>query len=230
MNTVLITGANRGIGLEFVKQYADANWQVFACCRNPSHADELLQVQHDYTNIQIIQLDITSGESVQDLANELNGISIDHLICNAGVYGESGERLGSIDYQNMQHVFDVNTVGTLRVCEALIDNVANSQHKLVIAISSRMGSVADNQMGRAYSYRASKAALNIVMKSLAIDTKDQGVKVLILHPGWVMTNIGGENANQTPEQSVNAMRELIAKHSAAAHADFYSYDGSQIEW
>ena len=164
------------------------------------------------------------------LREKLSNTSIDCLINNAGVYGQRAERFSTVSKENMLNTFSPNVCGTLNVCQALVDLISKSQEKLIVSISSKMGSIDDNQSGNAYAYRASKSALNAVMKSLSIDLKEQGIRVLVFHPGWVKTDMGGENALITVEESVRGMRQVIANQRAWESGGFYSYDGSEIAW
>lgn len=229
-NTVLITGANRGIGYEFVKQYAQDGWQVIATCRDLEKSKKLTHLKDEFPHIQIFKLDVTFREETHALAKKLTNDPIDHLINNAGIGGISGQSFGSIDFDNMLHVYQTNAIGPLNVSEAFVEHLAQSHHKLIITISSRMGSIDDNQIGHAYAYRASKAALNMIMKNVAIDLQKRDIKVLLLHPGWVKTRLGGDEAKIPPEESVQRMRKIIAAHGPNAHADFYSHDGQRIPW
>lgn len=228
--TVLVTGANRGIGLEFVKQYASDQWQVLACCREPEQANELQTIASVNAQVRLCKLNIDDSDQIQLLCNQLSDTPIDCLINNAGVYGVKGENLEGVTSENMLQTFKTNVCATLSVCQSFLGLVARSQDKLIVTISSKMGSIAENQSGRTYAYRASKTALNAVMKSLSIDAKDDGISVLTLHPGWVKTNMGGKNALITPEESVLGMRKLIAHHHEYESGGFYSYDGKEIPW
>ena len=228
--TILITGANRGIGLEFVKQYANEQCQVIACCRNPSLAKELTALNDKNANVDLLTLDINNQDHIEQLKNQFSNKPLDCLINNAGVYGKSGETFATLSTENMINTFSSNVCGTLSVCQALLQPISKSQEKMIVTISSKMGSIDDNQSGSAYAYRASKTALNAVMKSLAIDTKPKGIRVLILHPGWVKTDMGGPNAAISTEKSVTGMRHVIDHLDTSDSGNFYNYDGSPISW
>lgn len=231
MKNILITGANRGIGFEFVKQLTSEGHHIFATCRNPEDAKELETWQKEHSGISIHQLDISDDESIKALASELSGNPLEWLINNAGISGEQGVTVGNIERDNFLNVFNTNCLSTLKVSELLLPQLRLSDEKLIICISSRMGSISDNERGRSYAYRTSKAALNCAMRSFAIDVADMGIQVLLLHPGWVQTDMGGEDANLTPEESVKHMLKVIEKNKHNNHADqLLSYDGSVINW
>ena len=227
--TVLISGANRGIGLEFVRQYAQDGWRVLAGARNPDRAEALRDLAGQHSNITVIQLDITSESDIAALIQQLDGQAVDCLINNAGVFGtSSAQSLQTVSQNDMLSIFNINTVSTLFLCRSLINNVAKSQDKLISIISSHMGSISNNNRGSGYAYRASKAALNAVMKSFAIDVAEQEIKILMLHPGLVQTDMGGANAPITPSESVSGMRTLIHSTNQWQSGEFYDYAGNAI--
>jgi NAD(P)-dependent dehydrogenase (short-subunit alcohol dehydrogenase family) len=231
METILITGANRGIGLEFCKQYAHSGHTVFACCRKPKSANVLANLAQQYPNVKLLPLDLSNGDSIDKLAVELSGQSIDVLINNAAVYGDDNSQgFGKLDYQLWQDVFTVNTLASVRMTEALLPNLLAGNKKLVVAITSKMGSIADNSSGGCLLYRSSKAGLNAAMKSLSFDLAHRGVGVLILHPGWVQTDMGGPHALITSQQSVAGMLELINGFSMTDSGQFVDYTGKQVPW
>jgi NAD(P)-dependent dehydrogenase (short-subunit alcohol dehydrogenase family) len=192
MPTVLITGANRGLGLEFARQYAAEGWQVHAACRSPEVAGDLRQLANTIGDrFRILTINVMDTASVRAAAAALKGQSIDLLLNNAGVGGPSGQRLGDLDYAAWARVLDANTLGPMRVAEAFLENVAQSRDKRIVTITSGMGSIADNSSGGRYAYRSSKAAVNSVMKSLAVDLAARGITCIVLNPGWVRTDMGG---------------------------------------
>lgn len=228
---VLVTGANRGIGLEFVRQYLDAGDRVVAACRDPESARGLRDLQKKSGGrLEIVQLDVADAASVADLASELSGRAVATLINNAGVYGPKGARLENLDAEAWLGVFRTNSIAPLRITAALLENLRAAGQPRVVAISSRMGSIGDNTSGGAYIYRSSKAALNAAMKSLAIELEDQGIRVATLHPGWVETDMGGPNALIDVQTSVSGMRRVIDSMDLSATGCFLSYDGSEIPW
>lgn len=230
MTTVLITGANRGLGLEFVRQYADDGARVIACARLTGEAKALLDLATPSRGkITVHPLDVSSESAVAQLAEEIAGEPIDILINNAGVYGGDHQRLGNIDYETWLRTFSVNTLGPVRITEALRANVLKGREKKVIAITSAMGSTPRHD-GAALIYRSSKAALNNVMKGLSVALKGDGIVVVPIHPGWVQTDMGGSNAPLTPERAVAAMRKVIAGLTAAESGLYLNYDGTEIPW
>ena len=226
MPTVLITGANRGIGLEFVKSFAADGWRVHACARNVEKAKQVRCVEGD---VVCHKLDVTNGLKVASLARELAEESVDLLINNAGVGGpRSG--FGETDYDDWADVLAVNTLAPMRMVERFVGLIEKSERKVVVNISSRMGSISQNTSGGSYIYRSSKAALNMVTKSLANDLAERGVTVVSLHPGWVKTDLGGEGASITAAESVSGMRQVIDRLGPAESGKFFNYDGTPLEW
>jgi len=232
MNSILITGSNRGMGLEWASQYARAGWRVYATCRFPEQANHLHSLQLLHANVSIHSLDVTKSKDLNRLKTDLAGAAIDLLINNAGVYHEQWAKdgLGRINYQHWAYTFEVNTIGAMRVCEALIDNIADSDRRLIVTITSHMGSIGDITSPRDYAYRSSKAALNAAMKGLSYEVAKRKIGILILHPGWVRTRMGGESAPLSAEQSVSSMRQLIDKFHPRQSGHFYRYDGARIPW
>lgn len=231
MPTVLITGAGRGLGLEFVRQYAADGWRVVACCRNTSAANNLKALKEDFgARISVHTLDVDDPHSAPTLKVALQGEPIDVLINNAGIMGQSGARMGDIDYDAWADCLNTNVMGPLRVSEALVDNVAASEQKKLITISSRMGSITENQAPDSIVYRSSKAAVNMVMKCLANALGGRGVIVTCLHPGWVRTDMGGPSAAVAVEDSVEGMRKVIANLKRADNGTFRNYDGASFPW
>src|SRR5664279_1701560 len=184
MATVLITGANRGLGLEFCRQYAKQGWNVIACSRNPDDAFDLNNLASRHPTIQLEQLDVSAFDQIDALSRKLSDCCIDVLINNAGVYGDKNNRgFGQLDYQAWTNSLLINTQAPIKMAEAFLEQIKRSDKKLIVNISSLMGSIADNIGGGSILYRSSKAAVNAAMKSLAIGLKDQSVGVLIFHPG-----------------------------------------------
>jgi NAD(P)-dependent dehydrogenase (short-subunit alcohol dehydrogenase family) len=229
MPSILITGANRGLGLEFAKQYAAQDYRVFATAREPAAARELGQLAKTHGSVSIHPLDVRDDSSVRALARELAAQPIDILLCNAGVMGPERQSLGNIDYAGMLETFHVNSIAPLRLAEAFLDNVLKSQRKLLAAITSGMGSIADSG-GGSYAYRASKAALNMSYHNLAIDLKDRKAIAVVINPGWVQTDMGGAGAPLTASASVSAMRKVFDKLTLADTGKFLDYKGGTWEW
>lgn len=230
-STILITGANRGIGLEFAKQYVEAGWDVIATCREPHQADALNKLKRNHnTGLTIHQLDVIADEAIIALAKELHSTKIDILLNNAGIFGNSSEHLGDIDSQTWQKVLRINTIAPLMMAQAFLPHVAKSQHKIIASISSIMGSISVTSEGGRYPYRSSKAGLNMVMKTLAPDVVDLGVISIALSPGWVQTDMGGSDAPLTPFDSVSGMRRVLAEVSLQDSGRFLNYDGTELAW
>jgi NAD(P)-dependent dehydrogenase (short-subunit alcohol dehydrogenase family) len=231
MPSTLITGANRGIGLEFARQYLGDGWQVYAACRNPNSASELRRLANaSGDKLRILALNVTEPASIKAAAAELDGQTIDLLLNNAGVGGARGQTIGNIDYGAWARILDANTMGPMRVSEAFVDHVARSKRKLIVTLTSGMGSIADNTSGGSISYRSSKAAVNMVMRSLAIDLAPGGVTCVVVNPGWVRTDMGGPHATMTPAESVTRLRQLIETLGPAQSGKFFNYDGREYLW
>jgi NAD(P)-dependent dehydrogenase (short-subunit alcohol dehydrogenase family) len=224
--TVLLTGASRGIGLEFAKSFAADGWRVHACARNVEKAKQARAIEGD---VVCHRLDVTNGLKVASLARELADEAIDVLINNAGIYGPR-TGFGETDYEEWASVLQVNTLAPLRMVERFAGLVEKSERRIIVNISSRMGSIGQNTSGGGYIYRSSKAALNMVTKSLAHDLAARGVTVVCFHPGWVQTDMGGESASIPVEESVGGMRQVIAGLKPSDSGKFLNYDGTEIEW
>jgi NAD(P)-dependent dehydrogenase (short-subunit alcohol dehydrogenase family) len=233
MSSVLITGANRGLGLEFARQYAAEGWDVIATARNPKQSKELEQVAKN-ENVSVQSLNVASDESVKALAATLDGTPIDLLILNSAIFTQDGNKFGGLNFIGWRESFETNVLGAIRVAEALIENVAASERKQIVAISTGMGSLETLEstigFGPAYQYRTSKAALNMAMSILARDVRPRGISVVIFSPGWVQTDMGGANAALTPEQSIGGMRKVLRGDPMELTGKFLSYDGSIWPW
>lgn len=226
---VLITGANRGIGLEFTKQYAQDGWNVLACCRDTQHASStLLGLAKAHANIRILSLDVADFAQIDALALQLKNEKIDVLINNAGVYPESS--LGDADTEHWLEAFKINSIAPLKMATAFTAHIANSELKKIATLSSKMGSMNDNTSGGSYIYRSTKTAVNMVMKSLSIDLQPAGIAVVTLHPGWVLTDMGGSNALIDTQTSVVGLRKVIANLNMSNTGKFIAYDGKDIAW
>jgi NAD(P)-dependent dehydrogenase (short-subunit alcohol dehydrogenase family) len=232
MPTILITGTNRGIGLELTQQYAADGWRIYACCRNPETADALnaLAAESD-GKVTVHKLDTCNDEQRRALAAELAGIPIDILFNNAGMYGNwDYQSFGSSDRNEWLNTLDANVIAPMQMMETFADNVAASEQKLIANMSSKMGSMQDNGSGGSYIYRSSKAALNAVCVSAAKNLAPRGIKVAVLHPGWVRTDMGGENGELSVEESASALRRNLASMTDEDSGRFMDIDGSTIPW
>jgi len=231
MPSVLITGAGRGIGLAFSRQYAAAGWRVFATCRAPERAAELRAVaEANPDQVSLHPLDVGDRGAIAALAEELAHEPIDLLLNNAGVYGPRPQDLGDADDAAWAQVLDTNVMGPLRMAQAFVPHLERSARKLIVTLSSRMGSMAANQSGGAYIYRSSKAAVNAVVTSLAVDLGPRGFVCVCFHPGWVSTDMGGSGAPVRPDDSAAGMRRVIDRLGPGDNGRFLDYDGSAIAW
>ena len=224
MTTIMITGASRGLGLEFARQFYNEECRVIATCRSPKDANELNAIG----DIDVHALDVTDDKSVTTLADKLRGENIDILINNAGVIGQR-DGFGRIDYDIWAETMDTNVFGPMRVAEAFRDNVMNSEKKQMIFITSRMGSITE-AVPNAYVYRSSKAALNMAVKCLSAELGEQGLIAVLFHPGHVQTDMGGQAAPVTPQKSIEGMKNQIVALTCDDNGRFLSYDGHQIPW
>ncbi len=225
---VLVTGANRGLGLEFTKQYAADGWNVLACCREPQQASALQGIAKANNQVQLFDLDVSDFAQIDALALQLKDEKIDVLINNAGVYPSSS--FGNVDYNAWAEGFKINSMAPLKMAEAFVQHVTRGQLKKIATLTSKMGSIDDNTSGESYSYRASKCAVNMVMKSLSIDLKPYGISVVTLHPGWVQTDMGGRNALISAQTSVSGLRNVIENLNLSNTGEFIAYDGKAINW
>ena len=232
MKTILITGANRGIGLELSNQYAADGWQIFACSRHPETSDGLNALAEKYPDqIKVFPLDVADPVQIEHLSSLMASETIDLLINNAGIYPDSGANgFGQTDYNEWLQAFKINTLAPFKMSEMFINQISRSQLKTIVTISSQMGSIEDNTSGGSYLYRSSKAAVNMVVKSLAIDFKPKGIKVVVFHPGWVQTDMGGPNAMISVEQSVSGIRKVISSLTLADSGKFLTYEGRKLPW
>jgi len=232
MPTVLITGASRGIGLEFTRQYAAAGWKVIATCRRPKKAKALNAVAGD---VSVYALDVDDPAAAKALARKVRGKAIDVVINNAGVYGprnvtRARAARGKAEFAAWGEVLRTNVMGPLAVSAALVPGLKRGKRKTIATVSSRMGSIGDNTARDSYIYRSSKAAVNAVMKTLANDLRGEGIKVVLFHPGWVRTDMGGPGAAIDAVDSVAGMRAVIARLKKADSGRFFNYDGTEIPW
>jgi NAD(P)-dependent dehydrogenase (short-subunit alcohol dehydrogenase family) len=230
MRTVFITGTNRGIGLEFVRQYLDRGERVIASCRNLEAATELQALSASNSNLTIIEHDVSDPESIERTAALLGDAPIDIFINNAGVYGSKNVQFGNVTQEQWLDVLNVNTVAPLLLTQVIIENLRKGNDKKLIYITSKMGSIEDNGGGGAYIYRSSKTALNQVVKSIAVDLGKEGFTAAVVHPGWVQTDMGGPNALIDTKTSVGGMIAVIDQMQLAQSGGFYNYDGATIPW
>lgn len=227
MPTVLITGANRGIGLEFTRQYAADGWSVIATCRNPLNVGELGRLNGD---IAVYSLDVLDRNSIARLAADLKGKSVDLLINNAGIHGPRNVRADNIDERDWMDVMRTNAFAPLFVSHALHANMAAGGGGTIVNITSQMGSITNWAGGSEYIYKTSKTALNMTMACYADEVAGDGIIVALYHPGWVRTDMGGPSATLSTGEAVSAMRKSIAGLTMKDSGSFKNYDGAPMPW
>tara|TARA_B100000959_G_C14997961_1_gene631556 strand:+ start:19740 stop:20462 length:723 start_codon:yes stop_codon:yes gene_type:complete len=236
MPTVFVTGANRGLGFEHVRQYSEKNWEIIACSRKPEQSKELLELKDQFPkNISIEKLDVTNFDEITALSEKYHEKPIDILINNAGTLGPKGVPEG-MGYQNIEHmdyeiwrdILEVNLLAPFKVATAFYNQIAMSKKKILIMMSSDLGSVQQNNFGGLYSYRASKAGLNILSKGMSIDWKD--ITVIALAPGWCKTHLGGEEAEVDPDVSVTEQQIMFESISPNDSGKFLDRFGNEVPW
>ncbi len=234
--SVLITGANRGIGLELVRQYLQADWQVMACCRRPAEADELAALTTAGRKLDTLQLDVTDGASIKALVDRLAGAPLDVLINNAGIIGPvpvaahiGRQHFGSIDYELWAEVLRTNTFAPVRLAEALLPNILAGRQKKIVTLSSTVGSIVERNTP-AMAYATSKTAVNKAMTLVAGLLRDQGVIVTLVCPGYVKTRMDFGTADVEIPDSVTGIRKLITDFTLADTGTFTRYNGERIAW
>jgi NAD(P)-dependent dehydrogenase (short-subunit alcohol dehydrogenase family) len=224
MPTILITGASRGIGLEFAQQFATDGWTVIAACRNPAGAEQLDAI----SGVEVHALDVDDGDSVSALKSAIGDRPIDVLMNNAGIIGQRAG-FGTLDYDAWAGAMNTNVLGPMRMAEAFVDNVLASERKQMAFITSRMGSITETSPN-AYVYRSSKAALNMAVRCMSLELAAKGVTAVLFHPGHVSTDMGGASAPVTPSRSVSGMKQQILGFTRADNGRFLAYDGGEIPW
>jgi len=228
MPNVLITGASRGLGLEFARQYAADGWEVIGCCRHPKAARALAD-----SGAEVVKLDVTDARDVTALSKRLAATAIDLFICNAGVAGARNPVLSGTTQADFDAVMRTNVLGPMWLAAALADRIAaggDGRGGKIAFLSSRMGSIAAMSNAGSALYRASKAALNAIAKAVALELAPRGVVVIALHPGWVRTDMGGAGADIEAQASVAGMRAVIARAGARDSGRFFDYTGKEVLW
>ena len=225
MKTAVITGASRGIGSEFVVRLLENGWRVYAGFRQDKHRLDLIENE----NLIVHQLDVTDNDSIEVFAGNINH-SVDLLINNAGVPDGRWRNIKEIDDQWALDVININSLGPVRLVRSLYDKMSGETLSTVVMISSLMGSIDDCHSGRSYAYRASKTALNMFTVAMKKEALEDNISFLILHPGWVKTRMGGENAPVEMDVSVDGMMELIEQHNLEDSGRFVQYDGVDLPW
>ncbi len=234
MPTVLITGANRGLGLEYARQYAAEDWQVIATARDPENAHELNVLD----NTEVIALDVADQGSIDNLGKALEDRALTHVISNAGVFGPHKQTFADMDYEGWHKMLRVNTLAPMHLAKVVLPNLLAAKEasekgyevpKLAF-MSSRLGSIAEFEGGGYYAYNSSKAALNMVAHGIAAQLKPQGIVTLILHPGWVQTDMGGPGAPLKPQESITGLRKVIMGATLDQTGKFLDYQGKELPW
>jgi NAD(P)-dependent dehydrogenase (short-subunit alcohol dehydrogenase family) len=229
MAVALITGANRGIGLALVKAYAGRRDKVFAAVRAASDSAELETLAEASRGwIELIELDVSDPVDIARAKRRLEAEPIDVLINNAGVSGPDRQSALDMDFEGLAETLAVNAIAPLRIANAFLPNVKAAKGK-IITLSSQMGQM-QSASSDSLAYRVSKAAVNKLMRGLATELKPQGVPVLIVHPGWVRTEMGGDGAHLSPEESAAGMLKLIDKLDIASTGKFLAWNGKELAW
>ena len=225
MKNILITGANRGIGLKFA-EILSANNNVYATARDITKADDLEKLD----NTELLELDLLDKDSIKSFCSELKDIPLDMIINNAGIFQDEQMEETILDPELWLDEIMINAIGPVVLSQKLKENIMSGNDKKIIFISSQMGSIDDNYSGGYYFYRTSKSALNSAAKSLSIDWKADGISVLMLHPGWVRTDMGGSNAKLDIDTSVRKMLDVINSLDMSKTGAFLNYEGKKLEW
>lgn len=231
MSNVLVTGANRGIGLEFARQYSRAGWDVFGTVRDRSEAEELASLpEQGEGSVDVLTVDLLEPGTLESAREEVarSHDELDLLINNAGTYG-SREGFEDLTDMDLETVFEVNCLGAFRTTRTFLPLLERGEGDVVF-ITSLMGSIEDNRSGGSYPYRISKAALNMLGRTFAEDHRSEGIHALLLHPGWVQTRMGGSEAPVSVEDSVAGMRRVIEDLDGSMSGEFYGYDGEPRPW
>ena len=225
MKNILITGANRGIGLKFA-EILSANNNIYATARDITNADDLKK----FDNTELLELDLLNKDSIKSFCSELKDIPLDLIINNAGIFQDEQMEETILDPELWLDEIMINAIGPVVLSQKLKENIMSGNDKKIIFISSQMGSIDDNYSGGYYFYRTSKSALNSAAKSLSIDWKADGIAVLMLHPGWVRTDMGGSNAKLDIDTSVSKMLDVINSLDMGKTGAFLNYEGKKLEW
>jgi NAD(P)-dependent dehydrogenase (short-subunit alcohol dehydrogenase family) len=234
--TVLVTGANRGLGLEYGRQLAAAGWQVLACTRNPDRAPALRELADaNPGRVRVLRLDVVNETNVEALTRELRSTPLDMLINNAGTFGPQGspggmryQSLARMDYSIWRDILEVNLLAPFRLTVALAPSLRLAPRPVVVMLSSDLGSIANNRMGQSHAYRTSKAGLNMLTKGIANEWRD--LIIVSMAPGWCKTELGGEEAEIDPAESVRAQVRTFATLNAGHSGQFLDRFGAQVAW
>ena len=229
---VLVIGANRGIGLEFVRQFLKKSGieNLIATYRSIENSETLINLAERYKKLKLIKIDMTNDSDIKKLKIELSGQTIDYLILNAAIYDGKENSIKSVTAENFIQMLRTNTVAPAILLKTLLKNIIASNRKIVMCISSRAGSISSQKIASKYSYRASKVALNSVMRNASLELEDQGVKIIIINPGWVKTDMGGPNAVIEVDESVSGMIRVLENADQLKTGCFLDYQGNSLPW
>lgn len=227
MPTLLVTSASRGIGREFVRQYAAEGWRVIAGCRDPGAVEAALRAFGG--GVRPVAMDVTDAASVEAVARADAG-PVDLLVNSAGIIGRGDDGPGAVDYAEWARVMDVNAFGPVRVLDAFLPHLAAARGAKAITITSGLGSIADTGSGSTLMYRTSKAAVNMAMRARSFPLRARGIAVAVINPGWVKTDMGGPNARITVEESVRGMRAAIDGLTLERTGSFLNWNGRDYPW
>ncbi|WP_440056979.1 SDR family oxidoreductase (plasmid) [Pseudoalteromonas sp. T1lg65] len=230
MKTILITGANRGIGLALTKTYLQGGWHVIATCREPQYATELNELMPTFPELQVFALNMINYEQMEELSEKLAPVKLDIVLNNAGVYGPKEYGFGEVDIDEWREVLEVNVIAPMRLAELFYTHLMQGEDKIFAVLSSKLASNTLNTEGGGYIYRCTKAALNSIVKSLSNDLLPEGIRTAALHPGWVKTDMGGPDAPLSTEESATGLKSVLDHFSDAQSGGFYDYQGEAIPW
>ena len=222
-STILITGANRGIGLELARQLSEKGHEILGTARRPDDGELAAIAQ------RVEPLDVADAKSVAMLAARLDGVPVDVLINNAGYLYRSDDTIDAVDYGEMQRTFVINTLGPLRVTQALMPNLRAGKRKMIVSISSQLGSI-EESTGGLYSYRVSKTALNQINRIWSRELAEEGFICTVLHPGWVRTDMGGAEATYSAQESVAGLVRVIEGLTPQHNGGFFNFRGDPVDW
>ena len=237
MPTILITGTNKGLGLQFARKYAEDGWRVYAACRTPEKADDLNAIAAGSNGqVSVHKLDVLDFGAIEALAAELDGVALDILMNNAGIKGKEVQGFGQVDYDDWDKVFRTNVMSVEKMIEAFVEHVARGGRKLIVNIASGTASIANKkgkvpqQPNEIYVYRSSKTALNMLTKCLSVELADRDISVVALGPGWVRTDLGGPYAKFSIEESIDNCRPLIETFGMEHSGKYILYDGNELPY
>ena len=228
---ILIIGANRGLGLGFVTELLKMpEINIFATYRNTETSKGLFELSKKHNQLKMHQVDITNDTDIKNFKKELSRIAIDYLIINAGIFNDTEATIKMVKPSNLMKLFKTNSIGSIMILQALLDNVIAGDKKVVMSISSKAGSISSYESCRRFSYRASKAALNSLMRNASLELEEMGVKILIMSPGWVKTDMGGQNALLEIQESVSGMIDVLENEKSYKTGSFLDYQGNNVPW